>query len=112
MQDEHLIGQMCVACRRGMPTLTREEIETLLPQVPGWNLSDDSLSIRRDFKFKNYAEALDFLNKVSSIAEAEGHHPDYSGGWGRLTLVLTTHAIKGLSKNDFIMAAKTNALLS
>ncbi len=112
MQDEPLIGQTCVACRGGMPSLTREEAEALLPQVPGWNIADDAKSIRRDFTFKNYAEALDLLNKVSAVAEAEGHHPDYSGGWGRLTLVLTTHAIKGLSKNDFIIAAKTNALLS
>lgn len=112
MDDKPLIGQVCVSCRPGMPTLTSEEVEALMPQTPGWTVSDDGKWIRRDFKFKNFMEALDFLNKVAKIAESEGHHPDYEGGWGRLTLRLTTHAIHGLSKNDFILAAKTNALLS
>lgn len=112
MEEKPLIGQVCVSCRPGMPTLTSEEIEALMPQTPGWTASDDGKWIRRDFKFKNFMEGLDFLNKVAKIAESEGHHPDYEGGWGRLTLRLTTHAIHGLSKNDFILAAKTNALLS
>lgn len=112
MQNEPLIGQVCVSCRPGMPTLTRAEIDTFMPQTPEWALSDDGKWIRRDFKFKNFMEALNFLNKVAGVAETEGHHPDYRGGWGHLTLELTTHAIQGLSKNDFILAAKINALLS
>jgi len=106
-----LTEQRCVPCKGGMPHLTREEAEAFMPQTPGWTLSDDALRISRDFKFKDFMGALDFLNEVAKIAEAEGHHPDYRGGWGRLSLEFTTHAIKGLSKNDFIMAAKINALL-
>lgn len=118
MKDEPLIGQVCVSCRPGMPTLTAEEIAEYMPQTPGWTVTDDGKSIRREFKFKGKtafkdAEAfiLDLGPKVGLIAEQEGHHPDIAYGWGYVRITLTTHAIHGLSKNDFILAAKVNALL-
>jgi len=86
------------------------EAEVLLKQIPGWEISDDAKKISRKFKFKNFAEALAFTNRVGEIAESEGHHPDISLGWGRVAIELTTHAIKGLSENDFIVAAKINSL--
>ena len=93
-----------------MPPATREEAEILLKRVRDWKLSDDGKSISKEFKFKNFAEALAFGNKVGAVAEEEGHHPDLYVGWGKARVELTTHAIKGLSENDFILAAKIDAL--
>lgn len=111
MQDTPLIGQKCVACRGGIPPLTREEIAPLAAQVPEWKLADDGLSISRALKFKNFKEAQAFVNKVGAIAEEEQHHPDIEFGWGYARIKLWTHAIKGLHQNDFIVAAKIDALL-
>ncbi len=107
-----LVGMKCVACRRGAPTVTDAEIVALLPQVPAWNLveRDGIKQLERVFAFKNFAEALDFTNRVGNIAEEEGHHPALLTEWGRVTVTWWTHKIKGLHRNDFIMAAKTDAL--
>lgn len=105
-----LIGQKCQACEGGTPPLTRAEAEAYLPQVPAWTLSEDSLRISRDFKFKHFKGSIAFINKVADLAESEGHHPDIHCWWNRVKLELTTHAVKGLSKNDFILAAKIDAL--
>lgn len=83
----------------------------LLPQVPEWILEDDAKGIRRDIKFRNFADAMRFANQVAGIAESEGHHPDLSVGWGYCTVRLQTHKIGGLHENDFIMAAKIDQLL-
>lgn len=104
----------CVACRGGDPSLTEAEIAELLPQVPEWNLvaRDDIPRLQRIFKFKNYAQSLDFTNKVAAIAEEEDHHPLIVLEWGRVTVQWWTHVVKGLHKNDFIMAAKTDEILA
>jgi 4a-hydroxytetrahydrobiopterin dehydratase len=86
-----------------------ERARQMLGQVPGWELADSTLT--RRFRFKNFKEAMAFVNKVAELAEAEGHHPDIHISYNRVRLDLTTHAIKGLSDNDFIMAAKINRLL-
>jgi 4a-hydroxytetrahydrobiopterin dehydratase len=84
-------------------------VQELLPQVPGWVL--DGTLIHQRFRFKNFVEALAFVNAVGALAEAEGHHPDIHLSWNRVHLELTTHAIKGLSENDFILAAKINEIV-
>lgn len=104
----------CVACRGGNPSLTEAEIAELLPQVPEWQpvAQDGILHLQRIFKLKNYAEAVDFTNKVAAIAEEEDHHPLIILEWGRVTIQWWTHVVKGLHKNDFIMAAKTDEILA
>ena len=92
--------------------LSREDSGKLLVQIPGWSVASDGLSIARTFNFKNYVEAMEFANSITPIAESEGHHPDLSIGWGKVTVGLSTHAIGGLSENDFIVAAKINELAS
>lgn len=106
-----LTTKKCVACKGDMPPLTKEEAEILLAQTPGWTVSDDVQSVRREIATKNFATALDLANKIGALAESEGHHPDLTVSWGKLDITLTTHAIHGLSENDFIMAAKINQLL-
>lgn len=111
MTEPMLIGQRCQACEGGTPPLTRAEADAYMPQTPGWSLAADGLRITRTFMFKDFKESMAFIDKVATLAESEGHHPDIHCWWNKVTLELTTHAIKGLSKNDFILAAKTNALL-
>ncbi|MEW6241763.1 MAG: 4a-hydroxytetrahydrobiopterin dehydratase [Chloroflexota bacterium] len=103
----------CVACRGGEPTLTESEIAELHPQVPDWELvaQDSILRLQRVFKLKNFIEAVAFTNKIALIAEKEDHHPLIVTEWGRVTVQWWTHKIKGLHKNDFIMAAKTDKLM-
>jgi len=88
-----------------------EEAERMVSQVPGWTLEEEAKGIRREFRFPNFAAAMLFAGRVGEIAEAEGHHPDLSIGWGYCTVRFRTHSIKGLHENDFIMAAKVNRLL-
>lgn len=106
---EDLVQKKCVACEGGMPPLNEVEARVLLAQVPGWELSADAKNIARRYAFPNFAQALAFANRVGALAEAEGHHPDLSLGWGYVLVTLTTHAIGGLSENDFIVAAKIDA---
>ena len=105
---EDLSRKFCVACEAGTPPMSRKEAEEMALQVPGWELEENRL-IRR-FRFKDFREAMVFVNRVADLAEGEGHHPDIYISWNRVRLELTTHAIKGLSENDFIMAAKVNVL--
>ena len=102
----------CVACRGGEPKLTEAEIEELKIHVPQWQVKDmDGMQrLERVLKFKNFAQALEFTNKVGRIAEEEDHHPLIITEWGRVTLQWWTHKIGGLHRNDFIMAAKTDEL--
>lgn len=104
----------CVACRSGDPQLTEGEIVELHPQVPDWQIIevDGIKRLQRVFKLKNYSQALDFTNKVAAIAEEEDHHPLIILEWGRVTVQWWTHVVKGLHRNDFIMAAKTDELFS
>lgn len=106
-----LADKYCVPCEGGMPPLTEVEYNKLLVETPEWKLTD-GVQISRDFKFKNFKEALLFVNKVGELAEKEGHHPDISiHNWNKVLIELSTHAIKGLSENDFIMASKIDVAL-
>lgn len=102
----------CVPCRGGMPALTNAEIDRYYRQLQSWSVveRDGIKRLERSFQFKDFAEALAFTNRVGEIAEKEGHHPDILTEWGKVTVTWWTHKIKGLHKNDFIMAAKTDAL--
>jgi len=102
----------CVACRRDAPTVSAEEIAELQPQVPDWQLVevDGIKRLQRVFSSEDFAQALAFSNKVGELAEAEGHHPALLTEWGRTTVTWWTHKIRGLHRNDFIMAAKTDQI--
>ncbi|MCH8125910.1 4a-hydroxytetrahydrobiopterin dehydratase [candidate division KSB1 bacterium] len=110
MQD--LVQMKCVACQKGAPTVTEEEIAEIHPLVPKWEIVDrDNIKrLERMFKFDNFLQALLFTNKVGDLAEEEGHHPALLTEWGKVTITWWTHKIKGLHRNDFIMAAKTDKL--
>ena len=105
-----LTQKHCVPCQGGIPPLTRSEADTFMGQVPGWELAAGGDRIHRKFGFDDFQAALDFVNEVGALAEEEGHHPDISFGWGYADVTFFTHKIKGLHENDFIMAAKVNAL--
>ena len=105
-----LAMKTCVPCRGGVPPIPRAEAERYLRDAPGWTLIDGGKRIERRVTFKNFKEALAFVNQVGALAEDEGHHPDITFGWGYATVSLHTHKIKGLHENDFIMAAKINRL--
>ena len=106
-----LVAKTCVPCRGGIPPLDAAAAKQLLSQAPLWGLKDDAHRIERTFRFPNFEKALEFVNKVGEIAEAQGHHPDIHFGWGYVTISLHTHKIKGLHENDFIMATKIDRLL-
>ena len=108
----NLASGKCVACRGTEPTLTDAEITELHPQIAGWQIKevDGVKRLERVFKVKNFLEALDFTNKLGAIAEEESHHPLIITEWGRVTVQWWSHKIKGLHKNDFIMAAKTDEI--
>ncbi len=106
-----LAAKHCVPCEGGTKPMAPTAAEAYLPQVPGWRLvSGDALKIARDLRFKNFAEAMQLVNRVAELAEAEGHHLDFCVSWNRVKLELFTHSIGGLSDNDFTMAAKINEL--
>lgn len=109
---DKLTGMKCVACRGGEPTVTDEEIKDLMPQIPEWQVIevDGVKRLRRVYKLKNFIEAAALTNKVAIISEKEDHHPLIVTEWGRVTVEWWTHKIKGLHRNDFIMAAKTDEL--
>lgn len=110
MINMSLLEQNCIACKKGTPAVTLEKALELMPQIPGWGLEENAGSLVKSFRFKNFAEALEFICAVSVLAEKEKHHPDITFGWGYATILLTTHSIKGLHENDFIMAAKINQI--
>jgi 4a-hydroxytetrahydrobiopterin dehydratase len=101
-----LVEKVCTPCRGGIPPLTRDQAETYRSEAPDWELLDDATKIRRTFKFRNFAEALDFVRRVGDLAEAERHHPEITFSWGYATISLQTKKIRGLHENDFIIAAK------
>lgn len=103
-----LATKQCIPCKGGIPPLSRTQAESYLKEVPGWILDTAATRLQRDFKFKDFAAALSFVNRVAALAEKEGHHPDIAFGWGYCTVTLYTHKIQGLHENDFIMAAKIN----
>ena len=107
-----LTGEKCIACRADSPRVTEAEVRDLKPQIPEWALleRDGVQRLERGFRFKNFADALAFTNRIGTLAEEEGHHPAILTEWGRVTATLWTHKIRGLHRNDFIMAAKIDSL--
>lgn len=103
-----LTKRACVPCEGGVPPLPRKEAEALLMQTPEWAFHDSDTAIYRDLRFSDFNAALAFVNKVGALAEREGHHPDIDIRYNKVRLTLATHAIGGLSENDFILAAKIN----
>ena len=101
--------QKCEPCQVGTPPLSSKQAEALIKETPEWMLKDNS--IERVFKFKDFRESMDFVNRVAEIAEEQGHHPDIHINYNRVRLVLITHKIGGLSINDFIVAAKVDKLV-
>ena len=107
---ETLTQKACTPCKGGIPPLTEGEAKALHTQVPDWDMADGARRIERAYRFRNFGEALAFVQKVGELAEAEGHHPDIRFGWGYAIISLETKKIKGLHENDFIMAAKIDQL--
>jgi 4a-hydroxytetrahydrobiopterin dehydratase len=104
-----LAKKRCVPCHAGTPRLTADEIAALSGQIPEWQVVEDR-RLTRAFKFKDFAGPVAFVNRIAAVAEAQDHHPDLHVYWGRLEVAITTHAIRGLSENDFILAAKIDQL--
>ena len=107
-----LTEMKCIACRRDAPRATETEIAEFLPQAPEWEIVEraDIKRLERIFKFDDFPQALAFTNSVGELANAEGHHPALLTEWGRVTVTWWTHKIRGLHRNDFIAAAKTDQL--
>ncbi|HEX6155026.1 MAG TPA: 4a-hydroxytetrahydrobiopterin dehydratase [Burkholderiales bacterium] len=106
-----LAKKKCKPCEGGVAPLTRDAAQKLMTQLDkGWTLSSDSKSLHREWKFKNFYHTMSFVNAVAHIANAEDHHPDLEVGYGMCRMKFSTHAIDGLSENDFICAAKVDAL--
>ena len=105
--------QSCEACRADAPTISDEDLRALIPQIPDWQVVvvDGIMQLQRVFEFDNFAQAMAFSNRVGDIAEAEGHHPAILTEWGRVTVTWWSHKIKGLHRNDLVMAARTDSLL-
>ncbi len=111
MDNTQLVKGHCVPCEGGVMPMKEEEAKTYLSLLKKpWVLADDLKSISLRFGFKNFLEAMDFVNKVAPIAEEQGHHPDIYIYYNKVDIALTTHAIKGLSVNDFIVASKVELL--
>lgn len=108
----NLAAGQCVPCRGGVPPLTAAEIDDLKLHVIGWQVKElEGVNrLEKVFKFKDFLEAMTFTNKIAVIAEEQGHHPLITTEWGRVTVQWWTHKIKGLHRNDFIMAAKTDEI--
>ena len=106
-----LASKKCVPCEGGVPPLSPEEVQSLLQSVPEWSLSEDGNRIRREWKAKNFLAGLAFFEKVGALAEDEGHHPDlHLQGYRNIAVEIWTHAVGGLTENDFILAAKINGV--
>lgn len=105
-----LADKSCTPCRGGIPPLTPEEAADYHAQAPDWELLDQATRIERTYRFRNFSGAFGFVERIAELAEAEGHHPDISFGWGYATVSLRTKKIKGLHENDFIMATKLDRI--
>lgn len=103
-----LYEKRCVPCESGGTPMPSEDVRRSLAEVPGWLL--DGKKMHREFVFKDFVEAMAFVNRVAEIAESEGHHPDLQIHWNKVLVELWTHSIGGLSENDFIVAAKINLI--
>lgn len=105
-----LAHRRCNPCKAGTPPLQTEAIQGLLAGLEGWSVVDEH-HLEKEYRFKDFVEALLFVNRLGGLAEAEGHHPDVVLAWGRVKVTVWTHSVGGLSENDFIFAAKADAVL-
>ena len=105
-----LVREKCVACRADSPRVTETEMKEMIGHIPGWEVAerDGVPKLEKVFRFTNFADAVAFTNQIGALAEEQGHHPTLVTEWGRVTVIWWTHKIKGLHRNDFIMAAKTD----
>ncbi|NVK43742.1 MAG: 4a-hydroxytetrahydrobiopterin dehydratase [Oceanospirillaceae bacterium] len=107
-----LAGKSCKPCEGGIPALTKAQASEMMQQLDAdWTLAEDASYIEREFKFKGFAKAVYTTNLACFLADQQGHHPDIKMGWGYCTVRFTTHAVNGLSDNDFICAAKLDAMM-
>lgn len=100
----------CVGCEGGIPALTADEVKQYLSQISGWQVGTDNKSISKRFTFKDFYHTMAFVNAIAWVSHLEGHHPDMEVGYNYCNMKYTTHAVNGLTKNDFICAAKIDAL--
>ena len=100
-----LADMKCVPCRGGVPALSADEADVLLKRLRGWQIVEEH-KLNKSFPFKNFVEAVDFVNRITTVAEEEGHHPDLYVRWGEVRVYLWTHKVNGLTESDFFMAAK------
>ena len=110
-----LLDKKCIPCEGGVVPFDISEIHKYQKKVDGWDITkdlDEIFYLKKKFNFKNFMESLKFINSVGKISEEEGHHPDIIFGWGYAEIKITTHAIKGLSENDFILAAKIDKIIN
>ena len=108
-----LANKKCIPCEGGIPAFDKTEIHKYLKKINGWEVKEDennNFYLIKDFKFENFLESQEFINKVGQIAEKEGHHPDIMFGWGYAKIKIFTHAIQGLAESDFILAAKLDKI--
>ena len=106
-----LAKKRCIPCENGAEAYTPDVAGEMMKELSkDWLLVDDAHLLVKEFRFADFAQAMVFANKVAAIAEEEGHHPDLAIGWGTVSVELTTHAIGGLSENDFILAAKIDRI--
>ena len=108
-----LADKKCIPCEGGIPAFDIKEIHKYLKKVDGWDVKEDETKnyfLIKEFKFQNFLESQNFINKVGQIAEIEGHHPDISFGWGYAKIKIQTHAINGLHESDFVLAAKVDRI--
>jgi 4a-hydroxytetrahydrobiopterin dehydratase len=106
-----LVSKHCQPCEGGVPPLPADQVQALLNSIPGWKLTADGKRIRREWRMKDFVTALRFFDRVGELAESENHHPDlHLAGYRNLAIEIGTHAIDGLSENDFILAAKIDQL--
>jgi 4a-hydroxytetrahydrobiopterin dehydratase len=106
-----LTRKHCAPCEGGVPPLSREQVRQYLAALPAWTLTGDGQRIRREYRVRDFLTGLDFFNRIGKLAEAEGHHPDlHLTGYRNVAVELWTHALGGLSENDFILAAKIDEL--
>jgi len=110
--SDTLTKKQCAPCEGGTDPLDRDRVKELLAQIPGWQVDAGGKKIYRRFEFKGFYKTMAFINAMAWIANQEGHHPDFEAGYNFCLIHFTTHAIDGLSENDFICAARVNALLN
>ena len=108
-----LSQQSCEACRADAPIISDEDLRALMPKIPDWSVIvvNEIMQLSREYKFRNFEQAMAFSNRVGDIAEAENHHPAILTAWGKVTVTWWSHKIRGLHKNDLIMAARTDEVL-